>query len=177
MEMAHLYCVPLNDTTLKIGCHLGDEKAFDHRFGTYVCREHLAMKVMVPVEPKNRLCFEQALHRLLQRQPHLHKEKEKYTNDALPFFHVYANTFRLSAAQSNTKCQQEYDMMRSRFAQEKAKLEQMNMEYEAREQSLNKTIHTKAPELAVLREWRQKKMAAQREQVWLRSARKRPNLI
>ena len=68
-------------------------------------------------------------------------------------------------------------MMRSRFAQEKAKLEQMNMEYEAREQSLNKTIHTKAPELAVLREWRQKKMAAQREQVWLRSARKRPNLI
>ena len=95
MSEAYLYCLPLNDNTLKIGCHLGDAKALDARYGTSVCREHLVQKVMVPVEPDNRLIFEQALHRLIRRHPSLHKEKEKYTLHARPFFDVYTSLYRL----------------------------------------------------------------------------------
>ena len=94
---AYLYALPLNDDTLKIGCHLGDAEALDDRYGTYVRREHLKEKIMVPVEPEHRFIFEQALHRLIRRHDGVHLEKEKYTPDAISLFHAYVGPFRLHA--------------------------------------------------------------------------------
>ena len=92
---AYLYLMRLNDTTYKVGCHQGTEKALCARYGTVVCEEHLADRILVPVEPRNRFSFERALHSLLQRHSNLHKEKEKYTLKVKSWFQVYANYFRL----------------------------------------------------------------------------------
>lgn len=93
--MAVLYCLPLNDTIVKIGSHLGNEKKLDTRYGTYVCKEHLEQKVVIPVEPENRLIFEQALHALIRRHNGVHKEKEKYTIVAKDLFLAYAGVYAL----------------------------------------------------------------------------------
>lgn len=115
--MAYLYCLPLNDTIVKIGSHSGDEKSLDNRYGTYVCKEHLEQKVVVPVELNNRFVFEQALHALIRRHDGVHKEKEKYTNAAKDLFLAYVGVFamrekRLSTVATESETDRLYRQMR-----------------------------------------------------------------
>lgn len=142
--MAHLYCLSLNETTVKIGYHLGDHKSLTDRYGTYVCEEYLTKLIMVPVEPENRIIFEKALHRLLQRHDGIHKEKEKYTNEAKNLFLSYTATFRLpptkygvvDTVHSEPSTRERYDQMLDEKRLKKV------VEYEEKKRrEVQKTVH------------------------------------